>query len=86
MLRLSEGWVAVSGKRPAYAIDRMSKAWAARVANVAGIASNRIVNEIAVDSCDVLGIGAELDFVEEVKELHPELQIHPLSNFEVLVY
>jgi hypothetical protein len=85
MLRLSEGWVAVDALIPPDRVDSMTEANARRIANIAGITGDRIVNQIAVNPGDVLRVCTELNLIEEVEEFHPELQIDTFANLEIFM-
>src|SRR5262249_35107177 len=50
-----------------------------------GSAGKCIVNQVGIDSGYVFRIAQELNFVEDVKEIHTELDVDAFSNFEVLI-
>ena len=86
---LAKRLVTVGCKIPCHYVDRTAEAWAGRIADVAGNAGNPRVCQIAGDSSIlwvyVWRVPAELHLVEQVEELHAELQCHPFRELEVLV-
>ena len=71
---------------PANRVNGMIETWTSATADVTGVARDTRIGNVAVDVAVVVGrIAAELHFIEQVEELHPELQLDAFGDIEVLV-
>src|SRR5215831_7825767 len=74
----------VPGEAPAHSVDRMVKADAGRIGDIARVAGQTTGGEGASVAAANNRVAAELHLVEEVEELHAELHVDAFGHLEVL--